>query len=392
MTQKPWLTITALFAFGIGIGFLVGDGLRGHGRDREDVVFTQPREPQTEERSSSTESAGPAEPSTAEFQSLGESISAIPIPKADPGTGKITGRVASVNGDPLEGVTIRAERTRPSKRGDRAKEKDLETRVREFVTRARWEKTTRRETVTGEDGSFVLTGLAEDVYSVKAFKEGYKIQPGDWLGSDRARPGDSVVFLARARVGIRIAILLPDGSEPSRAKVRIGRQRYWGATQPWSPEDPVLRRPPGTYRLSATAGDRGEYGSKAKIVTFVAGAPPRKVTLRLKRTVGIKGRVHLPEGLERDHVRVWALLLPPGQPPDTKKLIEKGEAILARAWDDYRFSFKDTPPGLYLVGASMERTRIGASTTVEVTDGLAFVDRNCGVVDRHTGGDVGDFK
>ncbi|MHC4598350.1 MAG: carboxypeptidase-like regulatory domain-containing protein [Planctomycetota bacterium] len=374
MAQKPWMTIAALFAFGIGIGFLAGNGMKGRGRDREDVVYTQPRGPYGQEKPDPTEGAGPGEPVAVEFRTLEEVISAIPVPKAEAGTGEITGRVTTVNGKPLEGVTVRAERTRPTTGGDRPKEEDFETRVREFVSRARWKKATRRETLTSADGSFILTGLADDLYSIKAFKEGYDIQPGDWIGSDKARPGDAVVFLATARIAVRIAILLPDGSQPSRAEVRIGGPRYWGSTEPWTPQDPVLRRPPGTYRFTATAGDREEYDSDAKIATLVAGAPTRTVTLRLKKIVGIKGKVRLPEGLERNYVRVWALHLPPGQASDTKELLKKGKSIAAHSRNNYRFSFQDTPPGLYLVGASLERTRIGASTTVEVSDGLALVE------------------
>ncbi|MHC4860889.1 MAG: carboxypeptidase-like regulatory domain-containing protein, partial [Planctomycetota bacterium] len=201
------------------------------------------------------------------FKSLADALASISAPDVEAGEGMITGTVKNHTGEPMADVLVRAERTPDSGRpawqssGAPPEEKDLVDDVREYVEKRLERESLRRETRTGEDGRYALTGLADKNHTVTAYKKGWRIAATQGSRGYRVKPGDQVDFTASPLVGIPVVVLLPDGSEPEKAWISA-KTGQWPRTVEWRPDQREVWYAPGKYTLSATAGDDREMKSE----------------------------------------------------------------------------------------------------------------------------------
>jgi hypothetical protein len=290
--------------------------------------------------------------------------------------------VKTKRGEPVSGVSIQANLVRPSRnrdpgwrRGDGPPpEMDLESELRRVVERHKWGKAGRREATTGPDGHYRLAGIADGEYWIRAYKQGFEFKRESSSRHGRVRAGARVDFSGEAVLDVPVDIYLPGGSQPEKAKIHIIAGRS-SSTANWSPSAASIRLTPGTYTLSATSGEDGEYRSDEEEMSLETGAPPRLFTFRLKGDTGIQGKVFVPEGFDVDYVMVWVMRCPGGRVPTPKELVQSGEMSWCHKYEGaYKYTCKKLSPGNYLVGASYQQNKALVTATVEVTDSRAVQD------------------
>jgi hypothetical protein len=206
------------------------------------------------------------------------------------GTGTISGTVRDADGAPLSGVLVRAIprslRSPPTHRPGDGPPADpgYEEAVREFAARWWRERGARRDAVTDADGEYVLAGLADERYSLRAYLESYDLRPA--TGSSReARPGETVDFTGTQLVAVPVLVLLPDGSVPESVSVSCGNSER-GFHLRWTKERGFFRLEPGSWRLQATGGPDDSLRSLEVTVVLEPGTSPDPVTLTLAEAPG----------------------------------------------------------------------------------------------------------
>ncbi len=305
-------------------------------------------------------------------------------PAEERGQETITGRVLTPEGQPMEGVLVRAYSRRIFRNAGMSRRRkglgvledaSLESKVASMVKTHRNALRNRRESRTDRNGEYVLSGLrkVDDVqYYLNAFAQGYEIRSKQRSSSGYYNAGDRVDFEAKAVIDISVEILLPGGESPDTATVHYtpmlsGKGR---SSSPWNPEDPIIQLNPGHYVLeaSATTESGEEFKSEKQELNLVAGQPPGPIRFQLAGRAGIRGQVIFAEGQEFPHMYVCLLPGASGQnaPRDVWLRNGKRDTIDPR---DPAFSFKDLAPGLYSLGYSIDlRSGVFLVDTIEVSD------------------------
>lgn len=374
MTQGPGGFIAALLllAAGFGGGYLLGSGGTPRGAPH---AATAPQagggaaSPQPELL---TAANGPELESAGNPSGLRAVLARLPAPEVPRGEGVITGRVMTQADAPIPGAVVRA--TPPTPESMRswtprsAEPLPLDELVRRTVAAHRWRKLAAATATTDADGTFRLEGLADTEYEMLVTHPDYALQRGP-DGPRRARPGADLHYTMEAQVRVRADLVLPDGSTPERGTVLFqghGHTRHAG----WQASDPVVRVPPGTYTVSATAGEGGTYKSEAQRVTLGIGTHS-SLHFELRGRPGIVGRLVYPPGERWRRGRVAIAWLAPGVRADAALLDTDDHRAYTRPGPRAgRYEFKDLRPGRYLLGAT--RTYNGPFVVmeeVEVGDG-----------------------
>ncbi|HEY7513515.1 MAG TPA: carboxypeptidase-like regulatory domain-containing protein, partial [Vicinamibacteria bacterium] len=336
-------------AVGLGVGFMLGATRPPTGALRAGPAA--PREPAPEIRPSAS-------------TSLAQALRELPSPTVERGRGSITGRVARADGTPVEGATVRAMRRREDTRHERGTgpppPPDIEEEVRKFVEQLQWRQRNQADAVTGADGRYVVTGLADGRYHMAAWREGFQLRPGE--GGWEAAPGATVDFTAKPVVEVGFQVLLPDGGVPPEAPVRI-RSGNRSSIHDWRREQPSIFVEPGSYACSAWTRDN-LYQSPEVRLDLVEGAPaPPNVVLRLEGRAGITGTVTFAPDLPFENASVHALAFTGESAPHPNQLLNQGtrESLSHKP----RYGLLDLAPGRYLVGVALERSVV-ATRIVEV--------------------------
>jgi hypothetical protein len=340
---------------------------------------TDDADPAPAYRPETRRSSAPSPPSLSEGerQDFRRVLDLVPAPEFSTGSGTITGRVSTPDGEPLDGVLVRAARQRTYpyryKRGKGPPEADgPEDRLREYAERLHYEHGNRREAVTGSEGGFTLTEIADDAeYRISAWKRGYEIRARP--SSRKYRAGDKVELLAKPLALVPVEIVLPAGGPPEEAKIEIrvgtGTQR-----QGWTPDEKEIGLEPGTVSIRAVGGEEGEFASEEQEVEVDVENPPSSLTFRLEARPGIRGRVTFPEGQEYSYGEVSVLRILPGKEADPQRLVREGQRKTVYSYRDGKFLFLDLPAGSYLLGLVMNRRDVVASASVEVSGGMVVHD------------------
>lgn len=316
--------------------------------------------------------------------------------EAEQGDGKVEGLVRDEQGRPIAGAKVIL---RPTGRRSRTaslpepmddptaapEEPSEEEALARYAENWRASRAARRETTTGPDGRFVVSGLPEGTWQVNCWKRGFFF---DDSGSV-VETGREVVITGMRASRVTLDVRLPDGSAPAYAVVGSmdpsrpdsGRilERYG-----WTPEKPDIWLPPGTFKVraeipeeaAARAGVEGEWSSAPQIVRLAAGEAQGPVRLELRRRTGVRGRVVPPDNRAEKDYTVSLVPLAPGQEPPARLGFDTASTTTnAYAWYGFAFEFLDLTPGRYavLVSSDFDGPILGREV-VEVRDGIQRVE------------------
>ncbi len=386
----PFLLV--VFACGAAIGLGGGMVISGRGGPNDDQLLpAAPSDSAQQPAPGAAPSPAPAgtgetagaKPAADDSDALMKALLAVNTPKFEGGAGRITGKVATATGKPVQGVLMRATRadgssgrTKRSYDGSPPEDQDLEMQVRDLVRRHRMDNATRQEVSTDEKGAFSLGGLGDCEYWVSAFKKGFEIQQKSRSRKGTWKPGEVVEFIAAAIIEIRVDVLRPDGSRAEKADIEIKHKAVrdsWsgGSETAWSRENPCIYLRPGAYVFIAECEDLGGLRSAEQEVNVDEGAAPPEVTLTLKEPIGIKGRIVAPEGMDLKNIWMKYMAVSSSDTPDLKILVMQGKFLQMMSEGDLTFTVKDLVPGTYLVGVLLASQRVIAHCTVQVVDRMA---------------------
>ncbi|MHC4598351.1 MAG: PDZ domain-containing protein [Planctomycetota bacterium] len=388
LKSTPFLIAAAILA-GLGIGFLAGGGI-GSPADRGEPFPAEESFPSAArgEGEESVEVSSPpgGEPSPVPpvegGSELADTLASVPHSEIRAGKGKISGKVLREDGRPLAGVRVSA--TPVSSRRKRLalhmegegppEDRDLETEVLEMIALDRRRNAAIGTATTDGEGKYALSGLGEGEHELEAVLDGFEIERKGFFTEAQARPGETVDFVARPLIEVKIDVFLPGDRPPLEARIHISTRMRPNRTESWRPDAPTLRFTPGKYTLRGLAGTRDEYSSKEKTVTLEASDPAPPLAFHLEGRRGIRGRVRVPEGFPIRSLYVYSLRQSPDSPADPDRLLEEGRPSMASRNQGYRYSFPDLKPGTYLVGARWTDCRIAAYDIIEVADGFSSLD------------------
>jgi len=286
------------------------------------------------------------------------------------GDGEITGSVKDQDGAPLAGVVLRASRQDlsgnvPSSQsvGREAPQLSLDESVRAAAQRYHVMRAHSYEARTGNEGAFRFDQLPDASFRIRAFKEGYDIQPRDTQRWNIAT-GAVVDFTAKAIISLPVTVLLPDGAPADKATIVCGHKnssRGGAYNYAWTPGDADVRLPVGKYKVQALYGmtGSGSFGRQAGSdmhsneveIELVLGTAPERVELVLEGRSGIRGRItYAAESLSGGFAQVHMLPLAGDAVVDLKLLAQSDSNHGFSGANEY--SFLDLAPGRYVVGVS----------------------------------------
>jgi len=370
MGRGGFALLLLAFLAGGGIGFVAGSGTA---ETPPDVPASPPpeREPRAEPPPE------PPAPSAADHDTIVAWIRAFPAPEPERGDGVLSGTVTRKDGTPIPDVLIRAV-PRPRNRGTPARytgrppeDPDLVELVRETVTSRLRRVASRRETRTDAEGRFRLTGLADHPHSVHAYREGYRFSlagANQW----RVALGSELAFTGNPSMQVKLRVLLPDGVPAESAQLTVGSGDRTQSGRHWTAASPRIELGPGTWTLTAEAGQHREYRSAATEVVVEEGRKTPPVELRCEEIRGIRGRVRFPEGEKGTSCEVAAMPVAAGSTISPDRL--RNARRKTHVWPnrpEYRLA--DLPAGSWLVGV-LVRDRVVVHDTVEVGAGMAVLD------------------
>ncbi len=304
---------------------------------------------------------------------------ASPAPAGD---GAINGRVTDIDGKGLPGVAVRAsaesdrEEASPSRRGKglepvRTLEEELANARTNYFKRTRGIV----ETLTDENGQYVLKGVSPGNSVISAARDGYVLEP---QGSNWVRAGGTVDFTATGVALLPVEVLLPNGSAATRVNLTIQSNRS-GSTELWTRESPGVVTKPGSCKLRAELvaaqlsanGVADEAASQWQSVDVPADHA-EKVTLKLETRSGIRGRLlpH-PELAMSQSIPIQRIALAAGADYDPTKS-KDGETATSWASPNSKFEFLDLKPGRYAIVAA-SRYGSGSALVYEVVEVAAGI-------------------
>jgi Carboxypeptidase regulatory-like domain/PDZ domain len=354
-----FLVLTALVVGGV-VGFVIGQQATPELPDRPAVEDERRSDP---ERRRTPAPAAPL-PSDATIEQVADRY---PVPEFETGDGVISGRVTNRAGEPVAGVKITAQRRRDNRPG-RAGGKTLPDKIRRTIEQHHFEEQTKQEVLTGSDGTYRLTGLADGGHWLRASLDGYIVHASGQTHD--IKPGATIEFTARAIARAEVEVLMPDGTTAKAAIVEMvgeGGTRGLG----WRPGSPLTVQP-GAWTVQAKTED-GVLVSDPVEATFVAGEKPPKLTLRLRPRPGIRGKVTFADGVATDSVRVALQPVHGNADPDPVLLERASKTTWVRAHDDMTYTFSDLAPGTYLIGVLVDRKAV-VSAIVTVAGGMEECD------------------
>ena len=186
--KAAFLLLGLLGTFGVGMMA----GRMGMGTVRRSTTYRLPVEeaPSLQKPAAGHSSTPPIARGSKAGLDVLEAISSIPIVRIEEGTNAISGRVRAETGEAIPGVLVYAVHAQPDDQpGERwsdlrprpvsVEEADFRSRVLAVIEKERIREAGRHVATTGENGIFMLTGLADTMYRVQGRAEGFEIEPRD---------------------------------------------------------------------------------------------------------------------------------------------------------------------------------------------------------------------
>jgi len=301
--------------------------------------------------------------------------SVTPATTVERGAGRITGRVLAPDGTPVPGVLVRA--TPNDVEPDAVR--DLEAEVRAVVERHH----RGAEADTDARGAYVLAGLFDVPHTVHASLDAHVVEPAGGKAPE-VRPGAQVDFVAYEAVSLRFDVIFPDGSRPGRATIvcdRHGYQHGSKSRERWSPSEPVIALPPGTYTFSGEGPDPDTHRSEEVEREVATAGSVDAVVLRLESRPGIRGYVRLDPDARFPYVTVRALRQVADAVPDVRRLAQDGKRARVAPGRGNAYVHADLEPGRYVVGVDLGERNIVAMKTVDVGATMVICDFDVSDVD-----------
>lgn len=386
MTAVGRFLVVAGVALAFGAGFAAGRFTSAESDTPTEPQRPAPREPAPApappRASRAAEQAAPLDAATK--RAADEALAATPAAATPQGTGVISGSVRTTDGRPIAGVQVVACPSAPAAwakeiEGKRWDDIPLDVRVARFVREQRWRETSKRIAESGADGRFSLSGVGDVDYQVWASSPDRDIRAAPGMNTGRVRPGATLEFVASDAAQVAVDVRMPDGTQPATANLRANRTNTSTGSN-WSAAQPRMMLDPGTWRLTATAGDDGRFASKPVDVTVNGGgaAAPAPVVLQLEALRGIVVRLHRPEGFGSSAPKFWCVAADGADPTDDD--IRAGERD-RHEWDldEPRWDSSDRlvrmglAPGRYVVAASVLGGPLGRKY-VQVDEGVVECD------------------
>ncbi len=324
------------------------------------------------------------QPST--LSALAAAIAAFPAPEVPRGTGKISGRVRTVEGVGIPGAKVSVmpdgrgrQKSKAAARKPEGEKRDdpaaLAARVKDWVQAERELNARTRETTSDPDGSYAVDDLPPGKFFVTGEARGYEISNrGNALEPDATHD-----LIATPVALLEPTVVMPDGSAPDAATLHFqSADGSSSQSRHWSPADPAHREvnaPAGTWKVHVAGGEnQDELASEKQTLTFRPGDPPVAATFALRGRPGVKGAVRRPADEVADgYLVVRAVRVAPGEEPSVARLMSEGTADHLGAGDsEYRLKLD---PGTYLVGVSRGwQGPIAAREMVEIVDSMVVID------------------
>lgn len=287
------------------------------------------------------------------------------------GTGRIWGRVTFDDDTPAAGVKITASANKEREEYF-SPEPGLEPYVRRMAADYHFMLKSTVEAVTDADGRYEIDALGPYRFRMNGQLEGHRLvqvnEGGDWRG---VKPDKEVNFRVQKICELELDVRMPDGTQAKMAEVSFLRDGGRSSTT-WHSRQPRFQVEEGTHTMEVKSGDYGQFVADKLSLTFRIGDPVQKLTVQLVAKPGIRCKLELPDGYQRDRweggVTVQIVKDPPAEPPAAEARREPG---YSRGWDeDYRV-FTGLEPGRYRLVA-----RYGAEALVwkDVTLGQEFLE------------------
>ena len=377
MNRTVLVFLTGALLAGGAIGYVAGSSSGGGSvplaGDSDDSYSWRPASPRPEEGDPGAVGGG-------RYRDLAEALADIEVPRSARGTGSITGRVMTKDGEPLSGVVVRASMRRksdPSKRYRRGKgppeDQDLEEYVTERVKQYLSNIDSRREGRTDAEGNYTISGISvdrEDQYYVNAYCRGWEFQQTPHMREIRA--GSTVNFTAKSIHTIPCHVYLPDGSMPEKANITVWTgPRSRGSM--WYQDTPEIQLDPGDHQLQASGGENNIHRSEKQTVTIVRGQLPAAIEIRMKDEPGVCGKVEFPPGETNLSLQVSLLELTEGADPNPDRLAREGK----KAWvygSRRSYVIRDVAPGNYLLGLVFNHQIVIDHRTVQIGKAMQTED------------------
>jgi hypothetical protein len=265
-----------------------------------------------------------------------------------PAAGRITGRVVDADGRAAAGVKVRATpragppdvREPPTFDAEEQLRRDL----RDVVRRHRFDSAWRREAVTDAAGAFVIEGLAERSWRLRASLDGFDVVRSDGQDdSTSVKVGGHVAFTAHRCLEVEFAVVRPDGTSPERALIEISGGDEDDKYFTWSPDAPRVRLRAGKWTAVARAGEDDEWMSRGVVVEADEKGTRAPVRLDLVERPGVI--VVLGPAGEQGPIAAEVALIPDAVASRTAEGDDSDEA--KREWiaPGERAEFLDLAPG-----------------------------------------------
>jgi hypothetical protein len=379
--NKAILPIVALACLAIGgvVGFLLGQPGESPRvtipeATYEDVSRAELPPPQLQ--------ADPIQPVTTPKPdvSFRAALHNVEIGEVPTGQGTITGRVATLDGQPVEGATIRARLGIPPSRFA-AGEASVEDELEDYVRRRRWQEAGTRAAVSDKDGSYVLNGLDPlREYQLAAQHESYIVEPAQ-RGFARNSAGDVVNFVATPSIALDVVLLFEDGTPVPDGQIdrtgtgTDGRSRNYGGMAYLAPFHRLIVRP-GKWTITGRHGPGGLYSGKVDVET-IAGEGPRRLEIRLEGKAAIVGLLTLPELFIGQRASIRLQQDPPAGPPEAESNLTGARSArvdIRATQESFRFNELESGSILVTIGRGFgpfgdQGPNIAAWQDVEVSRG-----------------------
>ncbi len=295
---------------------------------------------------------------------------------ASPANGTIHGSVIGRSGEPIPGVRIEAlpiAITAAPSFEELSEDDKLFASVIAVIESHRSSERERVVAVADENGWFALEGVRRSVlYNVSASLEGWTFDSAEGSERRNVRAGDVVELRGTLTSRVTVNVRFAGGREPDVARVQVRKGNRTDAWV-WYPEKTTFSLSPGDYRFRAFFGSERTHMSEPQYRTILGGDQNEPLLLELEARTGIAGRVLVPAGEAPRTIHVYASPASSGGRADAEELARTGARTTASR-PEFRFWFKDLPPGEYAVGVGRFPEEIVDSSTVTVENGFTDVE------------------
>lgn len=306
------------------------------------------------------------------------------VPESDRGEGVIAGRVEAEDGGPLAGVqievrlwqsSVHASRQASDPRSTISRANSLDHGVAK-LERSWAAKGLVAMATTATDGSFEVTGLRSELYSLSATLKGYRIACRGTAAIDPVRfPDRKFVFDACALHSVRIDIVRRADDSPVDAAVLTLVTYHDIEWVEWTRGNPTVWVATRQFEVQARA-DPIPGGVDSFAAAWVSDSVPvdattdAKLTLTLNRTCVVRGRVEGNATVRDDLRAVQAVRLGVGEQFDPSVPVDSPDETYSY---EGLFLFDNLRPGRYAICIVDQELVPEAHVVVDAVPGIVDV-------------------